>query len=96
MTLVLYRAPFTELKIDQSFVMRMEKEMEARTIVESTINLAHNLNMKVVAEGVETDSILKRLGMLGCDIAQGYYIARPMPIAEAMKWMDGWRAKNGH
>ena len=94
--LQLYRAPFTELKIDQSFVMRMEKDAEARAIVESTINLAHSLNMKVVAEGVETDSILKRLSTLGCDIAQGYFIARPMPIVEAMQWMEGWRAKNGH
>ena len=94
--LQLHRAPFTELKIDQSFVMRMEKDVEARTIVESTINLAHNLNMKVVAEGVETEFILKRLSKLGCDIAQGYHIARPMPIAEAMVWMDRWRDKNGY
>jgi len=91
--LQLYRAPFTELKIDQSFVMRMEKDTEARTIVESTINLAHNLNMKVVAEGVETASILNHLVKLGCDSAQGYFIARPMPIDDAMQWMHDWRIK---
>lgn len=94
--LQLYRAPFTELKIDQSFVMRMEKDTEARTIVESTINLAHNLNMKVVAEGVETASILNHLSRLGCDIAQGYFIARPMPMTDVMRWMQDWQIKKTH
>ena len=49
--------------------------------------------MKVVAEGVETASILNHLTRLGCDIAQGYFIARPMPIVDAMKWMEDWRIK---
>ena len=92
----LYRAPFSELKVDQSFVMRMEKDPEARAIVESTINLAHNLNMKVVAEGVETQSIMRKLKSLGCDIAQGYQIARPMPIEEVMEWQAEWNRHHGH
>ncbi len=91
----LYRAPFSELKVDQSFVMRMEQDAEARAIVESTIDLAHNLNMKVVAEGVESESILHKLSLLGCDIAQGYHIARPMPIDEAIEWMAQWQNKHG-
>jgi len=49
--------------------------------------------MKVVAEGVETASILNHLAKLGCDIAQGYFIARPMPIADAMQWMREWQNK---
>ena len=68
----------------------MEKEPEARAIVESTIDLAHNLNMKVVAEGVETGSILQKLDELGCDIAQGYHIAKPMPIEEVSGWLAEW------
>ena len=92
----LYRAPFSELKVDQSFVMRMEKDPEARAIVESTIDLAHNLNMKVVAEGVETQSIMRKLKQLGCDVAQGYHIARPMPIEEVMDWMAEWNKRHGH
>ncbi|HEY9051068.1 MAG TPA: EAL domain-containing protein [Gammaproteobacteria bacterium] len=90
----LYRAPFTELKIDQSFVMRIDRDQEARTIVESTINLAHNLNMKVVAEGVETDAILRELQKFGCDIAQGYFFAKPMPIDEMMSWLRLWNERH--
>ncbi|MFW2372282.1 MAG: bacteriohemerythrin [Gammaproteobacteria bacterium] len=92
----LYRAPFSELKVDQSFVMRMEKDPEARAIVESTIDLGHNLDMKVVAEGVETQSIMRKLKHLGCDVAQGYHIARPMPIDEVMEWMAEWNMRHGH
>jgi len=90
----LYRAPFSELKIDQSFVMRMEDDAEAKAIVESTIDLAHNLNMKVVAEGVETQSILDKLESLGCDVAQGYHLARPMPIEDVPSWLESWQNKN--
>ncbi len=90
----LYRAPFTELKVDQSFVMRMEDDDEARAIVESTIQLGQNLNMKVVAEGVETESILRKLEQMNCDIAQGYYIARPMPIEDVLPWIEEWQSKN--
>jgi len=90
----LYRAPFTELKVDQSFVMRMEKDIEARAIVESTIQLGQNLNMKVVAEGVEDKSVLKKLKKMNCDIAQGYCIARPMPIEKVVPWIDEWQSKN--
>ncbi|MEM9201986.1 MAG: bifunctional diguanylate cyclase/phosphodiesterase [Actinomycetota bacterium] len=74
--------PVDELKVDRSFVMRMLDEQHDDVIVRSTIDLGHNLGLKVVAEGVENDAILRRLGELGCDIAQGYHISRPMPPAD--------------
>lgn len=82
----LYQVPFTELKIDQSFVMRMQHDEDARGIVKTCIMLGHELNMQVVAEGVEDEGILTLLNEMGCDIAQGYYIAKPMPADELMRW----------
>ena len=82
----LYRAPFSQIKIDRSFVMEMEQEKEARAIVETTIMLGHKLGMEVVAEGVETQSTFDALKHLGCDYAQGYFIARPMPAEEFTDW----------
>ena len=84
----LHRVPFTELKIDQRFIMQMEQDHEARAIVETCIMLGHKLNMKVVAEGVETQGILDSLKELGCDIAQGYHIARPMPADNLLEWLE--------
>ncbi|NNN03557.1 MAG: bifunctional diguanylate cyclase/phosphodiesterase [Acidimicrobiaceae bacterium] len=68
-----------ELKIDQSFVTDLVGDTRAQTIVQSAIDLAHRLDLRVVAEGVETNDVLKLLGQWGVDIIQGYYIARPMP-----------------
>jgi diguanylate cyclase (GGDEF)-like protein len=68
--------PVDELKIDKSFVMRMTTDENSAVIVRSTIDLAHQLGLKVIAEGVETQDILNRLEGLGCDAAQGYYISR--------------------
>jgi EAL domain-containing protein (putative c-di-GMP-specific phosphodiesterase class I)/CheY-like chemotaxis protein len=82
----LYRVPFTELKIDQSFVMSMVHDDEARGIVKTCIMLGHELNMNVVAEGVENIETLSLLKQMGCDIAQGYYIARPMPAGDLIDW----------
>ena len=70
--------PFSELKIDQSFVSELAASNEARTIVRTIIQLAHNLNMTVCAEGVETAEILEFLTEEGCDKAQGHYIARAL------------------
>lgn len=75
----LHRVPFTELKIDRSFVMNMVEDEQARAIVKTCIMLGHELDMQVVAEGVETKEHLKLLGEMGCDIAQGYHISRPVP-----------------
>lgn len=82
----LHKIPFTELKIDQSFVANMKKEHESKAIVETCIMLAHKLNMEVVAEGVEDRETWDLLLAEGCDIAQGYYIAKPMPVHEFDQW----------
>ena len=74
--------PVGELKVDRSFVGRMLDEHHDDVIVRSTIDLGHNLGLKVVAEGVESAEILTRLQQLGCDIAQGYHISRPVPPDE--------------
>lgn len=82
----LKRLPVQELKIDRSFVAGMERDADDATIVRSTIDLAHNLGLSVVAEGVENAAILTALRALGCDEAQGYHIARPMPVADWDAW----------
>ena len=78
----LKKMPVNELKIDRSFVMDMVKDKDDRAIVESTIQLAHSMGLKVVAEGVETNEISKQLVELNCDIIQGYYISKPIPVDE--------------
>ena len=82
----LKRLPVDELKIDKSFVMGMEAGEDDATIVRSTIDLAHNLGLTVVAEGVETAGILERLRVLHCDEAQGYHITRPLPVEDFLAW----------
>ncbi|CAN7492090.1 putative bifunctional diguanylate cyclase/phosphodiesterase [Acidovorax delafieldii] len=82
----LKRLPVDELKIDKSFVMGMETGEDDAMIVRSTIDLAHNLGLTVVAEGVETAAILERLRVLACDEAQGYHIARPLPVDDFLAW----------
>lgn len=84
----LHKIPFTELKIDKSFVMSMSNDMESRAIAKTCIMLGHELNMKVVAEGVESADILQMLKELGCDIAQGYHISRPIPADELLAWAN--------
>ena len=83
----LHRVPFTELKIDRSFVSNMSEDSEARAIVKTCILLGHELSMHVVAEGVESEEQLELLKQMGCDFAQGYFIARPMPGSELMAWV---------
>ncbi|MES1162353.1 MAG: GGDEF domain-containing phosphodiesterase, partial [Rhizobacter sp.] len=88
----LKRLPVDELKIDQSFVFNMERDLDDAKIVRSTIDLAHNLGLSVVAEGVETAKAWKLLERLGCDEGQGYFIGRPMPEAQFINWMQDWDA----
>jgi len=83
----LKKLPVQQLKIDKSFVMEMATNEEDAIIVRSTIELSHNLGLQVVAEGVETEEVLKRLVALGCDEAQGYYISRPVPPEELNRWL---------
>ena len=88
----LKRLPVSELKIDKSFVMGMEQDESDAKIVRSTVDLAHNLGLTVVAEGVENDHILQRLRELQCDEAQGYFISKPMPADQFARWREGWYA----
>lgn len=85
----LHKIPFTELKIDQSFVMKMIEDPQSAAIVETCIMLGHKLRMSVVAEGVEDHQIWQRLKELGCDIAQGYHISRPMAPEAFLSWYQG-------
>lgn len=82
----LYKMPFTELKVDRSFVMNMTRDDEALGIVKTCVMLGHELKMKVVAEGVEDREVLNLLKGMGCDYAQGYYIAKPMPAEALLDW----------
>ncbi|MEX8495625.1 putative bifunctional diguanylate cyclase/phosphodiesterase [Sphaerotilus sp.] len=88
----LKRLPVDELKIDRSFVTNMERDLDDARIVQSTIGLAHNLGLTVVAEGVETDKAWALLARLGCDEGQGYGIGRPMPSEEFLGWVRHWQA----
>ena len=86
----LKRLPVDELKIDQSFVRDMHADRDDETIVRSTIDLAHNLGIAVVAEGVETAEAWHLLRELKCDQAQGYHMGRPMPVSEFSAWVASW------
>jgi EAL domain-containing protein (putative c-di-GMP-specific phosphodiesterase class I) len=84
----LKRLPVDEIKIDRSFVMNMPSSENDQQIVRSTVDLGRNLGLKVVAEGVETKDIWRDLATLGCDVAQGYYLTRPIPPEELVAWLD--------
>jgi EAL domain-containing protein (putative c-di-GMP-specific phosphodiesterase class I) len=83
----LKRLPVQTLKIDSSFVRTMLDDEQDEIIVNSTIHLAHNLGLKVVAEGVETPAVYQKLVDLGCDEAQGFYMGKPLPAPEAERWL---------
>lgn len=83
----LKKLPVDELKIDRSFVMHMHDDNDDKMIVHSTIDLAHNLGLTVTAEGVEDHRTYGLLRTLGCDAAQGYYIAKPMPSEQLAQWL---------
>jgi EAL domain-containing protein (putative c-di-GMP-specific phosphodiesterase class I) len=83
----LHRLPFTELKIDQSFVRDMASSEEASVIVGAIINLGRSLRLELVAEGIESEELLQRLITMGCQTGQGYLFSRPMPASEAAEWI---------
>ncbi len=83
----LYRMPFSELKIDKSFVMGVGEDDEAETIVRSVVALGHNLGLEVCAEGVETEAAMDLLRDVHCEKAQGYYISKPIPVEEMTQWL---------
>jgi EAL domain-containing protein (putative c-di-GMP-specific phosphodiesterase class I) len=82
----LRRLPVDELKIDRSFVMGLMTSQDD-VIVRSTIDLAHNLGLTVVAEGVENEDVQLRLQAMGCDVVQGTFISPPRPASAMRDWM---------
>jgi EAL domain-containing protein (putative c-di-GMP-specific phosphodiesterase class I) len=83
----LKQLPAEELKIDKSFVRNMLKDDNDEVIVRATIDLAKNMGLEVIAEGVESVEIMTRLQELDCDLAQGYYICKPLPAKELEEWL---------
>ncbi len=82
--------PIDELKLDRSFVLPMADDARASALVASAISLAHSLDLRMVAEGVETEVAYCQLARMGCDLGQGYYMSRPVPAAELEHWLDTW------
>ena len=82
----LRRLPLDELKIDKSFVDRISASESDRAIVELMVRIAHTFDLEVVAEGVENEDAEAALSQMGCDFAQGYLYAPPMPVADFMDW----------
>lgn len=82
--------PIDELKLDSSFVTPMGHDARAAAVVASTIDLAHTLGLRIVAEGVETGDTYTELTLMGCDQAQGYFVSRPIPAAEFDRWLETW------
>lgn len=89
----LKQLPVHELKIDKSFVMEMDHDENDAVIVRSTIDLAHNLGLRVVAEGVETQEVLDLLEILDCDVVQGYLLSKPVTAEEAIEWLAPLQAE---
>jgi diguanylate cyclase (GGDEF)-like protein len=83
----LQRLPIKEIKIDKSFVMRMDTRPNDAMIVNVTVDLGQNLGLRVVAEGVENQATWEMLNVLGCDVAQGYLLSKPLPAEKATEWM---------
>ena len=84
----LKRLPVSELKIDRSFVMDLPLNEDNAVLIQSAVDLGHNLGLNVVAEGVEDEATLQRLREMGCDLAQGYHIRRPAPAEALDDWMQ--------
>ena len=85
----LKRIPADELKIDKSFVETLANSQRDVLLIRSTIELAHNLGMTVVAEGIEDEETLATLGLMGCDVIQGYFISKPIPFSELIDFLKG-------
>jgi diguanylate cyclase (GGDEF)-like protein len=82
----LRRLPIQEVKIDKSFVLDMDHDVEGRTIVRAIVELGHALGLRIVAEGVERSETMAALQAMGCDLAQGYVVAHPMPLGDFAQW----------
>jgi EAL domain-containing protein (putative c-di-GMP-specific phosphodiesterase class I) len=86
--------PFAELKIDRSFVYGAAQHALKRTILESSAALGKRLDMQIIAEGVESQADWDCAAMAGCDVVQGYFVARPMPGNELEDWLRDWEYRN--
>ncbi|MHB8454370.1 MAG: putative bifunctional diguanylate cyclase/phosphodiesterase [Acidiferrobacterales bacterium] len=92
----LKKLPVDEVKIDKSFVMNMLKDANDGVIVRSIVDLAHNMNYTVVAEGVESKRVLELLCGMTCDLAQGYYFSRPLSVPDFESWLETFRVDVPH
>ena len=90
----LKQLPFTELKVDRSFVCGATRDSVSRAILESSVQMGHALGMSVVAEGAETQEDWDLLVAVGCEEVQGYFVARPMPAEDFIAWKTRWEAAN--
>jgi diguanylate cyclase (GGDEF)-like protein len=90
----LRKLPVDELKIDRSFVLGLQSNADDAKIVRSTIDLAHNLGLSVVAEGIENEAVFAQLAALNCDEGQGYHMSRPLPAANFVAWAMRWNTQH--
>ena len=84
--------PLHELKIDKSFITTLMSDEQNKAIVHTTIELAHNMNLRVVAEGIEDEETLRQISDMGCEEAQGYFLGKPMSSGELLHWMNNRKA----
>ncbi|HEX6999816.1 MAG TPA: EAL domain-containing response regulator [Gammaproteobacteria bacterium] len=92
----LFQMPFNEMKIDKSLVLGIPKSKEARIMVGVLVELAHKLDLKACAEGVESEQALEFLGSVGCDSTQGFFISRPLPAVDVPEKIERWRRRQTH
>jgi sensor c-di-GMP phosphodiesterase-like protein len=91
----LYRMPFNELKIDKSFIIELDTNVEAQVIARSIIELAHNLGLNIVAEGIENNASQEILAKMGCDQGQGYFFGKPMSSENFLLWTKDFDKRLG-
>ncbi len=89
----LQKLPLSYLKLDKENFIENKDRLGQLSIINTSLSLAHKLNLKTIAEGVETSEILRQITELGCDFAQGYFISRPMPAKDILGWSKKWRAE---
>lgn len=89
----LQRIPFTDLKVDRTFVTGASNDDDKRGIIEYSVQLAHRLGLNVIAEGVETSADEDQVRRLGCEMAQGYFYTRPLPLNQVDDWIHQWQTR---
>jgi len=91
----LYRLPISEMKIDKSFVLEMDRKPGAREVVESAVTLAKRMGIRVVAEGVETEKMFEELRRIGCDEVQGFFVCKSLPVEAIVPFFTDWKKSRG-